>query len=223
MKTTFKQFLEDISIDDGAYSKEASDVAVKGVEQIVSTKWKPVPLKSPFPINGFSVKYNKRKTASWFNGNTYDIALLDNKTDAIAVHIECSKREYTVPGGNIIGLETEQLSSNITYRGKGLVVALYQTLVSNGQNVFSASLQTKGGASVWTRLTQQTDGTVFGVVPIGDMEKKHPEVRSLVDEYDFVLVHGDLDKIAKCVYDAGDAFWFITRNPGNLMRRAVKV
>ena len=221
MKLTFKQFLEDIVVDDGAYDKDSSDEVVKGAsktgERLKSkkTKWKDVPLKKAFPVKGFTVKYNQQKMERWAGSKTYDIVLVDDKTGDIAVHIDCSARDYQVPGGTIEGLEMEQLSSNAAYRGKGLVVALYACLVENGQNLFSATLQTSGGASVWKRLTQSVDAQVFAVIPSGEVHGfmyDSLSKKSILSDYDYVLGTGSVAAVDKVVYETveGDSFFFIT-------------
>ena len=226
MKLTFKQFLEDIVVDDGSYSQEDSDEVVKGAsktgERITKAKWKDVPLKKPFPIKGFSVKYNQQKMERWAGGKSYDIALIDDSNGAIAVHIDCSTHDYQVPGGTIEGLETEQLSSHKDYRGRGLVVALYKCLAENGQNLFSATLQTSGGASVWKRLVGVVDTPVYVVLPSHAAESHHFTVPKGVDleDYDFVLVTGSEERLNRAAYDVdGDAFWFVTPHINDAMKK----
>lgn len=227
MKLTFKQFLEDITIDDDAYTKTGSDDAANGVgdygNRIVNTKWKSVPLKKPFPIAGFSVKYNSRMS-NWGDGRLYDIALIDDANGALAVHIDCRPKRHSVPGGSIIGLVTEQLSSHKDYRGRGLVVALYQCLAENGQNLFSATLQTSGGASVWKRLVHRVDAEVYVVMPTyAAIGKQFKVPRGLdLDHYDYVLVKGAEEQLNRAAYDTdGDAFWFVTPGINNSMKKYV--
>lgn len=222
MKITFKQFLEDIHVDDTAYGKDQSDDMTEKPELHRAT-WKTLPLKHGFPVPGFTVKYSGQDKARWANSKAFHIALFNDETQDIAVHLDCSSREYHVPGGTIVGLETEQLSSAAKYRGKGLVVQFYECLAANGQNLFSAPLQTSGGASVWKRLVANTDQTVFAMIPTYDLEDlgyKAPRGVKL-DDYDFVLAHGDVNKLTQLVYESGDAFWFITQDPGNLMKYTV--
>lgn len=224
MKVTFKQFLEDIHVDDVVYGKDQSDNMTEKPE-LHRAAWKELPLKHKFPTSGFTIKYSDQGKARWANSKAFHIALFHDQTQDIAVHIDCSSREYTVPGGTIIGLETELLSSAAKYRGKGLVVQFYECLAANGQNIFSAPLQTSGGASVWKRLVASTDQNVFAMIPTYDLEDlgyKAPRGVKL-DDYDFVLAHGDVNKLIHMVYKSGDAFWFITSAHGNFMKYAVKV
>lgn len=239
MKLTFKQFLEDVEISDDAFSKDQSDDLVKGNSQagdrLQKIKWKTLPLKKAFPIEGFTIAYDKPSTSRW-SGDDYDIALIDDASGEIAVHINCTSRDYQVPGATIKGIETEHLSSSKEYRGKGLVVALYKCLAENGQNLFSATLQTSGGASVWKRLIENVDATVFAVIPSDVLRTVSTKVPDFVlppavdrDDFihdnDFVLVHGSAEKLNKVVYaeEARDAFWFITTEPEILMKQVVKV
>lgn len=229
MKLTFKQFLEDVVVDDGAYDKDDSDHAINGynnsnANRLRQNKWKPVPLKKAFQVNGFSVVFDKQKTPRWEGGKTFDIALIDDKTGEIAVHIDCSAHDYQVPGGTIHGLVTEQLSSDAAYRGKGLVVALYKCLAENGQNLFSATLQTSGGASVWKRLVGVVDAEVYVVLPSHAAESKHFTVPRGVDldDYDYVLVKGSEERLNRAAYDVdGDAFWFVTPGISPQMKKYV--
>ena len=150
---------------------------------------------------------------------------MDDKTGAIAVHIDCSAHDYQVPGGTIKGLETEQLSSSVEYRGKGLVVELYKCLVENGQNLFSATLQTAGGASVWKRLTRNVDVEVFAVIPSGDAERFNVR-KSHLSDYDYILGTGSKDAVDEVVYEIveGDSFLFITsHDTSSIKKMAVKV
>ena len=231
MKVTFKQFLEDITIDDDAYHKDDSDTVIKGGAtvrdngaRLIKAKWKDVPLQKPFPFSGYTVKYNAQKTPQWSGGKSYDIALFDDETGKIVVNIECSAHDYQVPGGTIKGLSTEQLSSAKEYRGKGLVVALYKCLAENGQNLFSATLQTSGGASVWKRLVGVVDAEVYVVLPSHAAESKHFTVPRGVDldHYDYVLVKGSEERLNRAAYDVdGDAFWFVTPGISPQMKKYV--
>lgn len=224
MKITFKQFLEDVTIDDSAYGKDDSDRAITDTStrqgnRLATAPWKVLEVQHKFPVPGFTIKYNKQKSANWVGGKTFDIALFDDSNGKIAVTIDGSAHDYVLPGGKVLGLTTEQLSSSAMYRGKGLVLELYKSLIANGQNIFSASLQTTGGASVWKRLIRDNSGIVFGVIPTSDLHVK----AKWIDDYDFGLVHGSVDEMSKRVYGSGDAFWMITQDPGNLMKYAVKV
>ncbi len=227
MKPTFKQFLEDITVDDDAYHPNQSDSVTKGAGvvgmRLKNTKWKDVPLKEPFPVKGFSVKYNQQKTrGTATDRKTFDIALIDDKTGQIAVHIDCTSKKYSVPGGTIQGLETEQLSSHEDYRGKGLVVALYKCLAENGQNLFSSILQTTGGASVWKRLVNTVKAEVYVVIPSHEVEPnglKTPRGLDLED-FDYVLVKGSEEQLNRVAYDIGsDTFWFVTPDATPAMKK----
>lgn len=225
-----KKISEDIVIDDDLYSKDDSDSVVTGAGQagarIAKIKWKKVPLKVKFPDPQFSLQYHKIKQGSMANAGDFDVALIDDATGDIAVHIDCDVQKYAVPGGTLIGLGTQILSSHADYRGKKLPMKLMKCLAENGQNLFSTTLHTSGGASVWKDLIHSVDLEVYAVLPsdVAQENKKSfkiPKGLSLSD-FSYVLAQGPIDWIEDVAYNMdGDNFLVVTPGLSPEMKRMV--
>lgn len=177
---TFRQFLEDIEVDRHLYTRDDADETVASLQQTINgsynpfahtrlNTWKKLPVK--FPYDGFEVIYRKGERSD------FDILLIDtrelptlplytaDKKSAKRVAISIGTEAHTVnlfaDGGKIRklkGLKTDVLSSSENYRGFGLAPMLYQTLVENGQVLFSSASQTPGGQSTWRRLINTLQG-----------------------------------------------------------------
>ena len=178
---TFRQFLEDIEVDRHLYTHDDSHDTVDGLQRDINTAynpltahkrnaiWKKLPVK--FPHDGFEVIYRKGRHYA------FDILLVDTRelpqlplytagkrdTNRIAVSIGTEVHTVNLFADNgktrkFKGLKTDVLSSSENYRGFGLAPMLYQTLVENGQVLFSSASQTPGGQSTWRRLVKNLHG-----------------------------------------------------------------
>jgi len=188
MKPTFKQFLEDIEVDDDAYHPYDAEKTVQAhqvsLERDKKT-WQKLPAKFPEP--GFSILWRK------INLRSYDLVLVDERRIAkdqlpfgfthlassdprVAVHLSLETNDIELPTGAIDGMITNVLSGNKLYRGSGIASMLYETLVRSGQVLFSSNTQTTGGKSNWIKLTNRLDGE-FDIGVIMDRYDAEDHVR----------------------------------------------
>lgn len=169
-KITFRQFLEDIDVDDSAYSGDDAQSTVdsyapsvrRSMEDPENAEWKPLPVKFPEP--GFTVLYTG--TSYSFE---YQVVLVDSRdlskykmpfgfgklpTDPhrIVAHLQLDAKTAHLPSGSLLGVTTNVLSGSSVYRGSGMASMLYETLVAGGQVLFSSSTQTSGGRANWMKL-----------------------------------------------------------------------
>jgi hypothetical protein len=197
---TFRQFIEDVELDDGAFDTDAShqeasgfDQSIKrryaGSEQIDQNNWKKLPVT--FPIKGFDVLYSD---SSGYNVGGKTVALVDTRDTSkmdmpagfaklpkdlnrAAVVLDLERDKFEVPGGTIYGLTTNLLSARKEYHGSGLAPLVYETLIRGGQTLFSSNVQTSGAQSVWRRITKSLASEAHIFVIIRDAEDATAFVR----------------------------------------------
>ncbi len=190
MKPTFRQFIEDIEVDDSAYSPEDSDSTIDTIQRSIHRDYKPdsgawKELPADFGHEGFKVLYKKQ------NSLEYDVALVDTRDlskytvpfgfvlpkdpNRVAVNVNLAKWSIALRNSEgrlqkLHGMKTDVLSGAKSYRGAGLAPMLYRMLVQHGQVLFSSTTQTSGGQSTWRRLVKS----------IGDIA----DVGVIVHQYD---------------------------------------
>lgn len=202
MKSSFKQFLEDIELDDRAYGRHDSDETVafrqhsinkdKEYSERFKARWEKLPVD--FPIKGFEVWWGKPR----YEGlQSWNVVLLDTsqgkRTVAIDLSIDGHTIKLPVAAGNapfgetsfgeLHGVVTDVLSSSRKYRGKGLAPELYSTLVRNGQVLFSSTTQTTGGKSTWIRMLSslKNEADIAVVMPVAGIYNS--KLQSLLDNH----------------------------------------
>lgn len=215
-KYSFKQYLNEVRIENWSFSKDHSDSIAKS-DDIRGRKWKVLPLKNPFPVKGFSIKYDREPLGF------YGIAVIDDKTKNVAVYLDAKITKLKFSGGTITGLMTYQLSSAKEYRGQDLTVHLYDTLVANGQILISSANQTRGGASVWDRLVKQTKQHVLVGADVDDVALDHEIPENVVGNFSDVILTGTIDSLTAAVRGYRDSYWIITSDLGNLLKDSIKV
>jgi len=227
---TFKQFLEDVYVDNELYTKRDSQADINNAESKSNLKpalrgklkgkgWKS--LGRPFKDPAFSVLWERKQYS-------VNVILVNKEASEVAVSVSFDEvRDIEVENGKISYLEVGTLSSNEKYRGKGLPAALYEFLIENGQILVSSDSQTSGGKATWETLTEQTSGHVMALVRSYNLEHLFPKVKET--DNDYVLVSGSLAKLNKLVYRNGryGVHWIIlpksTTNIEDLISGSIKL
>jgi hypothetical protein len=142
MMTSFKVFLAEINHDDGVYNKDTSDHVANFK---VDDTWSPVPLKGPFWKPGYRCVWKPNPYRAG-----YKLAVTYNRQTVVYLELRAMKKR--VPGGELIGVEVDSLSSVKRVRGTGLALRTYEALVESGQVLFSSDTQTSGSRQLWERL-----------------------------------------------------------------------
>lgn len=212
---TFKQYLNEIRVENSQFSKDDSDRIIK-TDNVRGTKWRVLPVKKPFPVPGFTIKYAREPLGF------YSIAVIEDKTKNVAVYLDAKSEKVKFSGGTLTGLVTYQLASAKEYRGRGLPTFMYDTLAANGQVLISSVNQTHGGASVWDRFVRQTKQHVLIGADTDDVALDH-EIPGDAIKFSDVILTGTIDQLTKTIHEYKDAYWIVTSDLGNLLKDSIKV
>jgi hypothetical protein len=194
---TFKQFLAEIDHDDEVYNKDASNAST--VRTVVDKTWADLPVK----IEGYEAKWRHS-----LSGGRYEIALTEN--GSTVMFLELRGKTAKVPGGTLVGVVTESLSSKEEARGKGLAVKLYGALVKEGQVLFSSNAQTTGSRKLWEQLVAQHESVTFVLA----QESAARWYINRAKEYEHreaanVLLTGPMNKLNDEAYASEETRWVI--------------
>lgn len=194
--SSFKTFLAEIDLDDSVYSKAAS-AEVANIK--LDSTWAPLPIKGPFWKKGYTIHWKE-------NPFKVGYRLAVAYAGQVVVYIELDNYTVKVPGGTLVGLEVDSLSSRPAVRGTGLVLRTYEALVESGQVLFSSNSQTSGSQALWSRLIKSPH-----VVPF--VLAREASARFYIRKYDGpqepnVLLTGTNElKLHHAAYESADTRW----------------
>lgn len=138
--------LFEIDHDDSVYSKKASHHVLAGHK--LDSTWVPL-----MKVDGYEFVWKEV-------GPEYRVIMKDGDGSPL-LRLELRVRTAKVPGGNLVGVITDSLSSHEKVRGKGMALKMYKALVEHGQVLFSSNSQTSGSRKLWEQLVETNVGEVF--------------------------------------------------------------
>ena len=196
---TFKQFIAEIDYDDEVYSKQASDHVMNFD---VDDSWEPL-----MKIDGNPIVW-KRVAME------YRVLMLDRVSNKSMLRLELREKTVKVPGGVLIGIVTDSISSKKEYRGQGHALRIYEALIDNGQVLFSSNAQTTGSRKLWEQLVKRKFEQAF-VLAEGAAARWY--IRRFGDEKlkaTDVLLKGSYEQMNDEAYADSETRWVIV--PGNV-------
>lgn len=191
----FKDFLSEIDMDDSIYSKEASAAVAK---RALGADWSPLPLKTPFWKEGYDIKWRP-------DPRTQGFGLAVVHADTVMLYIELDRLTVKVPGGTLVGVEVDSLSSHPSARGTGLALRTYEALVESGQVLFSSTEQTSGSRHLWQKLVQSQHVVPF-VLAQGAAARWYIN-RFKAEPSASVLLTGSMSKMVDEAYADNETRW----------------
>jgi hypothetical protein len=205
------ELLTEIDHDDDVYSKKASHHVVS--KQSVDSTWAPL-----MAVDGYEFVWKEV-------GPEYRVIMKDEDGSAL-MRLELKVKSVSVPGGKLMGVVTDSLSSHEKIRGTGMALKMYQAMVQHGQVLFSSNSQTTGSRKLWERLVASKVGEVF--VLAEEAAARWYCNKAGFDNHDCpgkVLLTGDPDKLNDEAYASSETRWVIVPFDmvGNLKKQAIEL
>lgn len=192
---TLKTFLAEIDLDDSVYSKDAS-AQVANIK--IDSTWAPLPIKGSFWKKGYTIHWKE-------NPFKVGYRLAVAYAGQVVVYIELDNYTVKVPGGTLVGLEVDSLSSRPAVRGTGLVLRTYEALVESGQVLFSSNSQTSGSRHLWKRLVQSDHVAPFVLAQEAAARWYIREYRA--EDSSNVLLTGSFARMEDEAYASSETRW----------------